>query len=166
MKPFKRLVEKTGVDDIVGIDLVFFSAGGLAFAVESVKVRTLRESEESEALSMAALLRLSEPAERLSSSRQWLLRLVHPSGMLMVRVDEPVTHDRLPTTALYPLPSLLEARLTLPCVRGLAYWRKSEGEALAIILDPNRLPVSFTPSIPTLAHEGRRRRTPTNWISP
>ncbi|MCB1777622.1 MAG: hypothetical protein KDI50_09315 [Candidatus Competibacteraceae bacterium] len=120
------------------IDLVFFSTGGLVCAVESAKVQGLRKIEESPAPSMATLLHFPERAEPANHPpRQWLLRLAHPNGTLTVRVDDPVLHERIPATALYPLPPLLEARLVLPGVRGLARWRKPDGETLAIILDPN-----------------------------
>jgi hypothetical protein len=139
VKPDRSLVESAESDIAAAIDLVFFSTGGLVCAVESIKVRGLREVEESPAQSIAALLGLPESADPANPPRQWLLRLVHPNGTLSARVEEPVTHERIPAADLYPLPPLLEARLTLPVVRGLARWRKSEGETLAIILDPHRL---------------------------
>lgn len=132
---------KTGWNEVAEIDLVFFSAGGLVFAVESVKVRALREVEKYAALSMTTLLRLPEPVDPGTPPRKWLLCLVHPTGTLTVQVDEPITQIRLPATALYSLPPLLEARLTLPCVRALAYCRTSDSETLAVVLDPTRLPV-------------------------
>lgn len=134
--------EYTGLGEAAGVDLVFFSAGGLMLAVESVKVRDLGEVAGSQAPSMATLLRLPKPTDRATPPREWLLRLVHPDGTLTVRVDEPVTQDRLPATALYPLPPLLEARLTLTGVCALARWRKSDGESLVVVLDAGRLPVS------------------------
>ena len=118
-----------------GIDLVFFTAGGRTFAVESAKVRSLGEVGESTAPAMASLLGLPRWTE--TAPREWLLRLVHPQGTLAVRVNEPVVQDRLPVWALHPLPPLLEARLTLPWVRALVCWRDAEGgEILAVVLDP------------------------------
>jgi len=134
--------EHIGLSEAADVDLVFFSAGGLMLAVESVKVRGLSEVAGSKAPSMAALLRLPQPADPAARPREWLLWLIRPDGMLNVRVDGPVTQSRLPATALYPLPPLLEARLTLSGVCALARWRKSDGESLAVILDPDHLPVS------------------------
>lgn len=134
--------EHIGLSEAAGVDLVFFSAGGLMLAVESVKVRGLSEVAGSKAPSMAALLHLPNGPDRAAPHREWLLRLAHPDGTLTVRVDEPVIQGRLPATALYPLPPLLEARLTLTGVCALARWRKSDGESLAVILDPDHLPVS------------------------
>lgn len=133
-------VEQPGLNETV--DLVFFSAGGLILAVESVKVRDLREAAGSDAPTLAALLRLPDPANRATPGRQRLLRLIRPDGILAARVDEPVIQDRLPASALHPLPPLLEARLTLPGVQALARWRCADGDTLAILLDPYRLPVS------------------------
>lgn len=141
MKP-ARLPVESRESGVAAIDLVFFSTGDLVCAVESAKVRGLREVEGSTALSIAALLRLPESAHQANPPRQWLLRLAHPGGTLTARVEEPVTHERIPATDLYPLPSLLEARLILPAVRGLVYWRKLNGETMAIILDPDRFELS------------------------
>lgn len=139
MKPGRSLIESGESNAAAAIDLVFFSTSGLVCAMESVKVRGLREVEESPAPSIAALLGLPESTDPANLPRQWLLRLVHPNGTLSARVEEPVTHERIPAADIYPLPPLLEARLTLPGVRGLARWRKPEGETLAVILDPNHL---------------------------
>ncbi|HAS50332.1 MAG TPA: hypothetical protein DCS21_00675 [Gammaproteobacteria bacterium] len=118
-----------------GIDLVFFAAGGRIFAVESAKVRSLGEVGNVIAPVMADLLGL--PARADPAPREWLLRLVHAHGTLAVRVNEPVVQDRLPVSALHPLPPLLEARLTLPGVRALVRWRESAGDAmLVVVLDP------------------------------
>lgn len=124
------------------LELVFFSAGGLTLAVESVKVQDLREAAGSDAPTMADLLGLPPPANRAVIAQQRLLRLIRPAGMLTLRVDEPVMQDRLSATALYPLPPLVQARLTLPGVQALARWHCAAGETLVIILDPDCLPVS------------------------
>lgn len=120
-----------------GIDLVFFAAGGQVFAVESAKVQSLSEVGKVIAPAMADVLGL--PAQTDPAPREWLLRLVHPHGTLAVRVNEPVMQDRLPVSALHPLPLLLEARLTLPWVRALVRWREPAGdEMLVVVLDPAR----------------------------
>ncbi|MGB5063860.1 MAG: hypothetical protein WBQ37_08875 [Candidatus Competibacter sp.] len=125
-----------------GIDLVLFSAGGLTFAVESAKVRALEAADESEASNLANLLGLPAAAPvagiRIPCRR---LRLLHPSGELAVHVDEPVIHCRLSAAALHPLPLLLAAVLTLPCVCALAHLEDPDGESLAVVLDPAHLPI-------------------------
>jgi hypothetical protein len=121
------------------VNLVFFAAGGLTFAVESARVQALDAVGECAAPALSALLHL--PAVTGGSPPQeWLLRLAHPQGTLAVRVEEPIMQDRLFIADLHPLPPLLAARLTLPAVRALARWRTSNGETLAIILDPARFP--------------------------
>ncbi len=124
------------------LDLVFFSAGGLILAVESAKVRDLREAGGSDAPMLADLLGLPDSANRAVVAQQRLLRLMRSDRTLAVRVDEPVMQDRLPASALHPLPPLMAARLTLPSVQALARWRHAAGQTLAVILDPDRLPVS------------------------
>ena len=143
MKPVTVTAQHSALGEAAGVDLVFFSAGGLILAVESIKVRDLCEVAGSQAPSMAALLHLPNGPDRAAPPRERLLRLVHPDGTLTVRVDEPVTQGRLPATALYPLPPLLKARLTLPGVCALARWRNADGEGLAVVLNPAGFHITF-----------------------
>ncbi len=128
-------------DQAAGIDLVLFFAGGLAFAVESARVRALEAADGSEAPDLAGLLGLPAVASATGiRTRNRRLRLLHPSGELTVRVDEPVIHHRLPASALHPLPPLLAATIKLPCVCALAGLKGPDGESMAVVLDPARLP--------------------------
>ena len=123
-----------------GIDLVFFAAGGLTFAVESAQVRALTAVEDREAVKLAALLGLSSAATGDRTRQRRLLWLSHPAGEQAVQVEEPVIHCHLSAAALYPLPPLLAARLTLPCVCALASLAGPLGESLVVVLDSTRLP--------------------------
>lgn len=50
-------------------------------------------------------------------------------------------HPLPPAAALHPLPLLLAAVLTLPCVCALAHLEDPDGESLAVVLDPAHLPI-------------------------
>ena len=123
-----------------GINLVLFAAGGCTFAVESAQVRALTAAEDGQTVELAALLGLSSAATGTRTRQRRLLWLSHPTGEQAVQVDEPVVHCHLAAAALYPLPPLLAARLTLPCVRALASLAGSTGESLVVVLDSARLP--------------------------
>ena len=127
-------------EPVTGIDLVLFAAGGLTFAVESAQVRALTAVEDREAVKLAALLGLSSAATGDRTRQRRLLWLSHPAGEQAVQVEEPVIHCHLSAAALYPLPPLLAARLTLPCVRALAGLAGPLGESLVVVLDSTRLP--------------------------
>jgi len=129
-----------GAQLATGIDLVLFAAGGLTFAVESAQVRALTAVEDDEAVDLAALLGLSSAVMETRTRQRRLLWLYHPTGEQAVQVDEPVVHCHLTAAALHPLPPLLAARLTLPCVCALASLAGSLGESLVVVLDSTRLP--------------------------
>ena len=136
-------LQAEGRQPATGIDLVLFAADGLTFAVASAQVRAMTAAEDREAPDLAALLGLSPAAsatEARTRQRRWLW-LLHPTGDQAVQVYEPVVHCHLAATALYPLPPLLAARLTLPCVRALAGLTGPTGESLVVVLDSTRLPV-------------------------
>ena len=131
-----------GTTPVTGIDVVLFVAGGLTFAVASAQVRAMAVAEDRPAPELAALLGLP-PAASTTGARtrqRRLLWLLHPTGDQAVLVYEPVMHCHLAATALYPLPPLLAARLTLPCVRALAGLSSPAGESLVVVLDSTRLP--------------------------
>ena len=132
-----------GTTPVTGIDWVLFVAGGLTFAVASAQVRAMAVAEDRQAPELAALLGLpaAAPITGAQARQRRLLWLLHPTGDQAVQVCEPVVHYHLAATALYPLPPLLAARLTLPCVRALAGLSSPAGESLVIVLDSTRLPV-------------------------
>lgn len=133
-------LQAEGTEPATGIDLVLFAAGGCTFAVESTQVRALTAAEDGEAVDLAALLGLSSAATGTQTRQRRWLWLFHPAGEQAVQVEEPVVHCHLSAAALYPLPPLLAARLTLPCVCALASLAGPLGESLVVVLDSTRLP--------------------------
>ncbi|NEX21011.1 hypothetical protein G3480_11925 [Thiorhodococcus mannitoliphagus] len=125
--------------DVSGIDLVRFGVGALTLAVERVKVRGMCKTQDPFAPSLATLLQIPQSAAAATPLGR-LLEFDHPEGPHSLRVDEPVIHWRLPTSALRPLPPLLAARQSLACVRALAYIGHPPDDRLIIVLDAWQLP--------------------------
>ncbi|RNE92306.1 hypothetical protein [Marichromatium sp. AB32] len=115
----------------LGIDLLSFHANRLGFALERRRVIALEPADSTRAPHIAELLRLSSTTDERPAQHQRQLLLAHPAGALRVRVDEPISLDRVQAGDLHPLPPLLAARSRLPWLRALA-WKNTP----VMVLDP------------------------------
>ncbi|AHF05462.1 hypothetical protein MARPU_07435 [Marichromatium purpuratum 984] len=114
-----------------GIDLLWFHANRLGFALERRRILALELADSARAPHITELLRLSSALDEPPAQHQRQLLLAHPEGALRVRVDEPISLYRVQAGELHPLPPLLAACSRLPWLRALA-WK----DAPVMVLDP------------------------------
>ena len=142
--PNRWLDPSAGATDGLTIELVAFSLRGLRFAVDATQVRGMTEVNDPSAPALADLLGLGRTHLPMPPGRERLLRLrlASQSGdaTLEVRIEEPLSLQRLPASRLHPLPDLMAATSVLPCVWGLVRLGDPGTDDLTILLDTRRLP--------------------------
>lgn len=124
-----------------GLDLVLFHVGGLTCAVEASLVAELRDARTAPpAIALAELLDLAPASSGDAPNQARQLCVLQGHRERWFAIDEPVRHQYAPAATLHPLPPLVAARCRIPYVRAVALFETRDAEALAIILDPRRLP--------------------------
>ena len=95
--------------------MVAFRAGGLRFAVEASSVVAMLTDADN-TVAFATLIGL-EPARSVTRT----LAVRQQEAIRRIVVEEPVTTIDVPFHAIRPLPPLVAARLTRPCIRALMW---------------------------------------------
>jgi hypothetical protein len=120
-----------------GIDLVVFSAGAHRCAIEARLVLGISEPRPREATALATLLGGSPSP----SARQRLIAIRAQDRRVAgsaLRVEEPIRLCHARVVDIHPLPPLIGALKTLPCLSGLAELA-CEDDHLAVLIDPFQL---------------------------
>jgi hypothetical protein len=146
MSWIRDIGEGSGED---GIALLIFVSRGLRFAVETRRIHGIADVDPRRDARVPALADLlgstcATGMAGASGARERLLRFgraAHVGAMTRtVRVEEPIALCRPALGALYPLPALVAALSTLPCVRGLVRLSAADTDGLCLLLDLQRLP--------------------------
>ena len=114
-----------GTDSL--LDVVLFETGGYRFALEAAAVASLRPFDGETDVRVPAIESRLGVAVPITGVRL-VLRL--RSGAACT-VPTGATLAVLPANAIHPLPSLVEARLTVPAVKALAV----DGRGVVILAD-------------------------------
>lgn len=114
-----------GIDSL--LDVVLFETGGYRFALEAAAVAGLRPFDREADVRVPSIESRLGVAAPITGARL-VLRL--RSGTACT-VPTGATLAALPVSAIHPLPSLIEARLTVPAVKALAV----DGRGVVILAD-------------------------------